>query len=95
MKYERKLVHDGRMQLNKKAAEEKLQLCKKMLWGNVLVEVSERQKRKYRESMTMVKKVESKERVGDELGRKILVQYLGNKRLVWKEAKIINGERIQ
>ncbi len=60
-----------------------------MLQRNVLAEVRQQQKREYRDSMALVKRLvrESKERVDEDFGRQLSAEYMENKKLFWREVR--------
>ncbi len=83
------------MQDIKIAVEEKRKAYKKMLQRNVPEEVKEQQKREYRDSKGLVKRLvrESKERVDEDFGIKLSAEYLQNKKLFWKEVRKEMGRK--
>ncbi len=66
-----------------------------MLQRNVPEEVREQRKREYRDSKALVKRLvrESKEKVDEEFDRKLLAEYVENKKLFWKEIRREMGGR--
>ncbi len=74
----------------KLAVEEKRRLTR-----SVPEEVRERQKREYRDSKALVKRLvrESKERVDEDFGRKLSAEYVENKKLFWREVRKEMGGR--
>ncbi len=83
------------MQEIKTAVEEKRKAYKKMLQRNVPDEMREQRKREYRDSKALVKRLVrgSKERVDKEFGRKLLKEYVENKKLFWREVRKEMGGR--
>ncbi len=78
------------MQEIKIAVEEKRKAYKKTLQRNVPEEVRERRKRDYRDSKALVKRLlrESKERVGEDFGRKLSAEYVENKKRRWHPSSV-------
>ncbi len=71
------------------AVEEERKAYKKMLQRNVPEEKRKRQKREYRDSKALVKRLvrESKERVDEDFGRKLSAEYVENNTLFWREVR--------